>query len=445
MTISELNSEVKREIERRFSSVWIEGEIMNFVEAHSGHWYFTLHDGDSQLKAACYKGSNWKIRFKPFDGLQVRVRGKLSLYEPRGEYQILVESLEPVGEGALKVAFEQIKLKLGKERLFDEEFKRPLPLFPRRVGVVTSPNGAAFHDILNVISRRTKTVSIVLIPTRVQGEFAGEEIRQAVILANEFNKNASEKEKIDVLIVGRGGGSAEDLWAFNEERLAREIRNSEIPVISAVGHEIDWTIADLVADVRAATPSAAAEIVAEREDNLEAFIRQRTLDAFQVINYKLLQSKSDLQELMLSTVFSEFPQKIRDWNYEIEDFRENLNSILSEKLKSRKKILENIANRLSPIKLASKLNEKKTRLAVLHQRNDSAMQNLIDAKDEKLKIKMASLDALSPLSVLSRGFSIAENEKGEILRSAEKIKSGDEVKILLSRGKLKTRVLEVEK
>ena len=445
LTISELNSEVKKEIERRFASVWIEGEIMNFVEAHSGHWYFTLHDGDSQLKAACYKGSNWKIRFKPFDGLQVRVRGKLSLYEPRGEYQILVESLEPVGEGALKVAFEQIKLKLGKERLFDEVFKRPLPLFPRRVGVITSPNGAAFHDILNVITRRTKTVSIVLIPTRVQGEMAGEEIRQAVILANEFNKTASEKEKIDVLIVGRGGGSTEDLWAFNEERLAREIRNSEIPVISAVGHEIDWTIADFVADVRAATPSAAAEIVAEREDNLEAFIRQRTLDMLQVINYKILQSKSDLQELMLSTVFSEFPQKIRDWNYEVEDFRERLNDILSEKLKSRKKILENISNRLSPVKLASKLNEKKTRLAVLKQRNDSAIQNQIDAKDEKLKIKMASLDALSPLAVLSRGFSIAENEKGEILRSAEKIKAGDEVKILLARGKLKTRVLEVEK
>ena len=445
LTISELNSEVKKEIERRFASVWIEGEIMNFVEARSGHWYFTLHDGDSQLKAACYKGSNWKIRFKPFDGLQVRVRGKLSLYEPRGEYQILVESLEPVGEGALKVAFEQIKLKLGKERLFDEEFKRPLPLFPRRVGVVTSPNGAAFHDILNVITRRTKTVSIVLIPTRVQGEFAGEEIRQAVILANEFNKTASEKEKIDVLIVGRGGGSTEDLWAFNEERLAREIRASEIPVISAVGHEIDWTIADFVADVRAATPSAAAEIVAEREDNLEAFIRQRTLDMFQIINYKILQSKSDLQLLMLSAVFSEFPQKIRDWNYEVEDFRERLNDILVEKLKSQKKILENISNRLSPVKLASKLNEKKTRLAVLEQRNNSAIQNQIDAKDEKLKIKMASLDALSPLAVLSRGFSIAENEAGEILRSAEKIKSGDEVKILLSRGKLKTRVLEVEK
>ncbi len=445
LTISELNSEVKKEIERRFASVWTEGEIVNFVEAHSGHWYFTLHDGDSQLKAACYRGSNWKIRFKPFDGLQVRVRGKLSLYEPRGEYQILVESLEPVGEGALKVAFEQIKLKLGKERLFDEEYKRALPLFPRRVGVVTSPNGAAFHDILNVISRRTRSVSVVLIPTRVQGEFAGEEIRQAVVLANEFNRTASEKEKIDVLIVGRGGGSAEDLWAFNEERLAREIFASEIPVISAVGHEIDWTIADLVADVRAATPSAAAEIVAEREDSLEAFILQRAQDLFQLIDYKILQSKTDLQELALSPVFTEFPQVIRDWNYEVEDYQERLGDALTEKLKIQNEKLENISNRLSPVKLASKLNEKKTRLAVLIERNQNAIQNAIDAKDEKLKIGMASLNALSPLAVLNRGFSIAESEAGEILRDTEKIKPGDEVKILLSRGKLKTRVLEVEK
>lgn len=418
---------------------------MNFVDARSGHWYFTLHDGDSQLKAACYKGSNWKIRFKPFDGLQVRVRGKLSLYEPRGEYQILIESLEPIGEGALKVAFEQIKLKLGKERLFDEDLKRPLPLFPRRVGVVTSSNGAAFHDILNVISRRTKTVSIVLIPTRVQGEFAGEEIRQAVILANDFNRTADEKEKIDVLIVGRGGGSTEDLWAFNEERLAREIRASEIPVISAVGHEIDWTIADLVADVRAATPSAAAEIVAEREDNLEAFIKQRTLDMFQIVNYKILQSKTDLQELIFSPVFTEFPQKIRDWNYEIEDLRERMIDALEEKLKTRKKDFENVFGRFSPLKLASKISEKKTRLAVLAQRNESAIKNQIDGKDEKLKIKMASLNALSPLAVLSRGFSIAENKKGEILRDAKKIKPDDEVKILLANGKLKAKVLEVEK
>ncbi|HEY0051709.1 MAG TPA: exodeoxyribonuclease VII large subunit, partial [Pyrinomonadaceae bacterium] len=213
LSVTELNEQVKGALERSFASVWIEAEIVNFVAANSGHWYFSLHDGFSQLKAACYIRNNLRIRFQPFDGLQVRVRGKLSVYQPKGEYQILVESLEPVGEGALKVAFEQIKAKLSKEGLFDEDLKRDLPFFPRRVGVVTSPNGAAFHDILNVLSRRTRTVHVTLIPTRVQGETAGEEITAAIELANEYNKTA--REKIDVLIVGRGGGSSEDLWAFN--------------------------------------------------------------------------------------------------------------------------------------------------------------------------------------------------------------------------------------
>lgn len=445
LTVSEVNSQVKAAIEKAFASVWLEGEIVNFVAAASGHWYFTLHDGDSQLKAACYRGSNWKIRFQPFDGLQVRVRGKLSVYEPKGEYQILVESLEPVGEGALKVAFEQIKLKLGKERLFDEDLKRPLPFFPRRVGVVTSPNGAAFHDILNVLSRRTRSVSLVLIPTRVQGEMAGEEIRQAVILANDFNKTAPDAEKIDVLIVGRGGGSAEDLWAFNEERLARTIRASEIPIISAVGHEIDWTIADLVADRRAPTPSAAAEIVAESESQIEAFVLQRAQDLFQLINYKLLESRARLQELALSPVFARFPQRIKDWRYETEDLAAQINAALKEKLRAAENRFEAVKARLSPVKLSARLNDQKTRLAVLRERQAAAAQKVIDRKDENLKIEMASLDALSPLAVLRRGYSIAENEKGEIISSVGQIKQNERVQIRLSDGKLKAEVLETEK
>lgn len=445
LSVSEVNSQVKSVIEKAFASVWVEGEIVNFVAASSGHWYFTLHDGDSQLKAACYKGSNWKIRFQPFDGLQVRVRGKLSVYEPKGEYQMLVESLEPIGEGALKVAFEQIKLKLGKERLFDEELKRSLPFFPRRVGVVTSPNGAAFHDILNVLSRRTRSVSIVLIPTRVQGEMAGEEIRAAIDLANEFNKTAVEKQRIDVLIVGRGGGSAEDLWAFNEERLARTIRASEIPIISAVGHEIDFTIADFVADRRAPTPSAAAEIVAQSEDQIEAFVAQRTQDLFQFIDYKILQSRSNLQELALSPVFTQFPQKLKDWRYEIDDFSEQIKDALAEKLKRAENRFEAMKTRLSPLKLASNLSEKKTRLAILEQKQLSAMKKLIDAKDENLKIEMASLDALSPLSVLKRGYSMTQNEKNEIITSIRQIKTNENVQIRLSDGKLKAKVFETEK
>ena len=440
MSVSELNEQVKNALEKSFGSVWIEAEIVNFKAASSGHWYFTLHDGDSQLRAACYVRNNMRIRFQPFDGLQVRVRGKLSVYQPKGEYQMLVESLEPVGEGALKVAYEQIKFKLQKEGLFDEDLKRELPFFPKRVGVVTSPNGAAFHDILNVLARRTKTVDVCLIPTRVQGEFAGEEITNAIELANKYNRTT--KDKIDVLIVGRGGGSAEDLWAFNEERVARAIRNSKIPVISAVGHEIDTTIADFVADRRAPTPSAAAEIVAGSEDAIAEFIARKTQDLYQMIGYKLLASRSDLQMLALSSVFTEFPQTVKDLRYEIEDATESMRSILAEKLKAESVILQNVTARLSPIKLAAQLNDKKTRLALLKQKQISAMQILIGSKDERLKIKMAQLDALSPLSVLNRGFSIAENEKGEILRDAKKVKVDEKVKIRLARGTIEARVTE---
>jgi exodeoxyribonuclease VII large subunit len=443
LTVTELNEQVKSALERGFASVWIEAEIVNFVAANSGHWYFTLHDGFSQLKAACYVRNNLRIRFQPFDGLQVRVRGKLSVYQPKGEYQMLVESLEPVGEGALKIAFEQIKAKLGREGLFDEDLKRDLPFFPRRVGVVTSPNGAAFHDVLNVLSRRTRTVHVTLIPTRVQGETAGEEITAAIELANEYNKTA--REKIDVLIVGRGGGSSEDLWAFNEERVARAIRNSKIPVISAVGHETDFTIADFVADRRAPTPSAAAEIVAESEDQIEAFIRQRTEDLFQIINYKLLHLRSDWQELAMSPVFVEFPQKVRDWRYELDDASGRMEDAFERKLAQSEKRLEALTNRLSPVRLARLVAKNQTRLALLEQRRTSAAKAALDNAGQRLNVTMAALDALSPLSVLKRGFSIVETPNGEILRAAGQVKADDEVKIRLARGKLKARVLSVEK
>jgi exodeoxyribonuclease VII large subunit len=442
LTISELNEQVKAALEKSFASVWVEGEIVNFVAANSGHWYFTLHDGDSQLKAACYVRNNMRIRFQPFDGLQVRVRGKLSVYQPKGEYQILVESLEPVGEGALKVAFEQIKAKLAREGLFAEELKRDLPFFPKRVGVVTSPNGAEFHDILNVLSRRTNTVHITLIPTRVQGESAGEEIEAAIKLANRHNKISDEK--IDVLIVGRGGGSSEDLWAFNEERVARAIRNSKIPVISAVGHEIDFTIADFVADRRAPTPSAAAEIVAESEAAIENFIRQRTEDLFQLMEFRILTARGHLQEFALSPVFVEFPQRVRDLRYETEDFEMRLRYSLEEELKRRQKRLENLSNRLSPVRLARLVSKNQTRLALLEQRQTTAVKNAADNARDKLNVTMAALDALSPLAVLRRGFSIVENETGEILREAKQTRAGEKLKILLANGKLEAEVLRAE-
>ena len=268
LTVSELNAEVRGVLERQFASVWVEGEVVNFVQAASGHWYFNLNDGTAQIKCVCWKGTNYRIRFKPQDGVTVRVRGRLTLYEARGDFQLSVESLEPSGEGALAAAYEQIKAKLDREGLFSVDLKRSIPFFPRRVAVVTSKTGAAYHDIHNVLTRRARSVSILLAPTLVQGEGAADSIRKALADVNEYNQTLGPQEKIDVMIVGRGGGSAEDLWAFNDEMLARAIRSSEIPVISAVGHEIDWTISDLVADLRAATPSAAAEIVAGREEDI---------------------------------------------------------------------------------------------------------------------------------------------------------------------------------
>ena len=440
LSVSELNEQVKNALEKSFASVWVEAEIVNFKAAQSGHWYFTLHDGDSHLRAACYIRNNTRIRFQPFDGLQVRVRGKLSVYHPKGEYQMLVESLEPIGEGALKVAFEQIKLKLFKEGLFAEELKRELPFFPKRVGVVTSPNGAAFHDVLNVLARRTRTVDVCLIPTRVQGESAGAEIVAAIELANVYNRTA--RQKIDVLIVGRGGGSAEDLWAFNEEGVARAIRRSAIPVISAVGHEIDTTIADFVADRSAPTPSAAAEIVAASEAAIAGFLIEKRRALQQAVGYQMLAARSDWQSLALSPVFTEFPRKLSDLRLEISDAAAVMRSSLAEKIAGRSKNLHQITNRLSPLKLAARLNEKKTRLLLLRQKQTSALRKAIDDDDEQLKIKMAQLDALSPLAVLSRGFAIAENEKGEILRDAANARIDEKVKIRLARGTIEARILK---
>src|SRR5262249_51348867 len=250
LSVSELTGKIRGTLEKNFASVWVEGEISNFRAHNSGHWYFTLKDELSQLRSACYRSSNQRIRFRPGDGLLVRARGRLSVYEPKGEYQLIVDSLEPIGAGALQLAFEQTKARLRAEGLFAAELKRPIPFFPLRVGVVTSRDGAAIRDILNVISRRTRTVHVLLAAARVQGDGAAHEIGRAIRSLNAHHERASRDGRheaaIDVIIVGRGGGSIEDLWAFNEETVARTIRASGIPIISAVGHETDFTIADFV-------------------------------------------------------------------------------------------------------------------------------------------------------------------------------------------------------
>lgn len=444
ITVSQLNEEARKVVERVFPFVWVEGELNNFTVAASGHWYFTLHDGQSQVRATCWKTSNFRIRFKPFDGLRIRVKGRLSIYEPRGEFQIIVDALEPGGEGALAVAFEQVKEKLAAEGLFDKAMKRKLPRFPARVGVVTSPSGAAFFDVLHVLSRRARSISVTLIPTRVQGDEAGREIAAAIRTANLFSENAIDADKIDVLIVGRGGGSAESLWAFNEELVARAISQSKIPVISAVGHEIDDTIADLVADVRAATPSAAAEMVATAEEDILDRFRTIHRDLFRGIENRITKLRVDFHFAAASAALTRFSSKIGEKSEKIE----NLSARLSRSIELVRVLnttkLARVEQRLSPRTLAAKTSEKIRRIDLLKQRFRAAEKALLQAKINQSTVAVGRLHALSPLAVLSRGFSIAEKDSGEIVRDPTQVTVGDVISVRLEKGKLKAKVLSSE-
>src|ERR1051325_6641973 len=399
MTVSQLTNAIRTSLESRFAAVWVEGEISNFKAHSSGHWYFTIKDPNAQLRAKCFRSSNQRIRFKPNDGLHVRARGKLTVYPPRGEYEMVVETLDPVGAGALRIAFEQLRDRLQAEGLFAKALKRPLPVFPRRVGIVTSPTGAAIRDMLNVISRRTRTVNVLLSPARVQGDGAGPDVARAIRLINQYHERAVREERlndlVDVLIVGRGGGSTEDLWAFHTEEVARAIRNSTIPVISAVGHETDFTIADFVADHRAPTPSAAAEIVAAREDQLCTALDHLGRQLVRLTRFQIVQLRTRVQEQALSHAFDE---------------------------------------------VKSRLNNARARFDAASSACDAAIDFKLQDGRERLALAAASLDALSPLAVLQRGYAIAQDAAGKPLRDAASVKEGDAVSVRLAKGKLGTRI-----
>jgi exodeoxyribonuclease VII large subunit len=401
LTVSQLTNSIRIALESRFVSVWVEGEISNFKDHSSGHWYFTLKDEHAQLRAKCFRSTNIRIRFRPANGLKVRARGKVSVYAPRGEYELVIDALDPVGAGALRIAFEQLRDRLQAEGLFAKELKRPLPVFPRRVGIVTSPTGAAIRDILNVISRRTRTVHVLFSPARVQGDAAGPDIARAIRFINQYQERALHEGRtadlVDVLIVGRGGGSTEDLWAFNTEEVARAIRKSVIPVISAVGHETDFTIADFAADHRAATPSAAAEIVAAREDQICSALEHLGRQLVRLTKFQIVNLRSRVQEQALSHAFDE---------------------------------------------VKSQLNNARARFDAASLACDAAMEFKLQEGRERLALAAASLDALSPLGVLQRGYAIAQDASGRLLRDAATV--GDAVSVRLMKGKLKTRIEKIE-
>lgn len=448
LTVSELTESVRKAIEARFASVWVEGEISNFKAHSSGHWYFTIKDEGAQLRAKCFRSANSRIRFRPTDGLRVRARGRLSVYEARGEYEMIVEALDPVGAGALQVAFEQLRDRLQAEGLFAAELKRALPVFPGRVGVVTSPTGAAIRDILNVISRRTRTVHVLFSPARVQGEGAGRDIARAIKLINEHHANAKrdgrQLEFVDVIIVGRGGGSTEDLWAFNEEEVARAIRGSAIPVISAVGHETDYTIADFVADRRAPTPSAAAELVAAREDQMCSDLARLGQNLGRLMRYRIMNARTLVQEQALSQAFNEVRGRLRDASTSTNSARHRLEILMSEALRGAHLRADSLNRFLEPAQLRARLTEARVRFYSAYTGCTTAIERQRLAAEKRFGLAAASLDALSPLAVLHRGYAIAQREDGTLLRDAKAVSIGESVKVRLAEGKIRAKVDQVE-
>jgi exodeoxyribonuclease VII large subunit len=448
LTVSQLTESVRKAIEARFASVWVEGEISNFKAHSSGHWYFTIKDEGAQLRAKCFRSANSRIRFRPKDGLHVTARGRLTVYDIRGEYELVVEALDPVGAGALQVAFEQLRDRLQAEGLFSQERKRPLPVFPGRVGVVTSPTGAAIRDILNVISRRTRTVHVLFSPARVQGDGAGSDIARAIRLLNDHHQRAlrdgRNQDLVDVLIVGRGGGSTEDLWAFNQEEVARAIRASRIPVISAVGHETDFTIADFVADLRAPTPSAAAEIVAAREDQLCSALAQAGDNLTRLMRYKIVASRTRVQHQALSGVFNEVRGRLRDAAAATNSARHRLQILVGQTVRSAHLRTDALSGSLAPAQLRTRLAEARVRFDSAYTGTNTAIERLMDEAKQRLGLAAASLDALSPLSVLQRGYAIAQKEDGSLLRDAKMVSIGESVKVRLAKGKISASVESVE-
>jgi exodeoxyribonuclease VII large subunit len=439
-TVGELTEQIKDTLESEFFALHVQGEISNYKRHQSGHWYFTLKDSDAQLRGVFFRQWNRLMRFEPENGLEVRVRGRLTVYEPRGEYQIAVETMEPVGVGALQLAFEQQVKKLAVEGLFDEAHKRPLPMLPRRVGIVTSPVGAAVRDMLQILERRNRGVHVLITPVRVQGTGAAREIADAIRLLNQHSKKSTEK--IDVIIVGRGGGSMEDLWAFNEEQVARAVYESEIPVVSAVGHETDFTITDLVADYRAPTPSAAAEIVVRDAAELSSRVEGLRSNLRRGIAYYLLRQHSALRDLIESRGFAQTATSILALAGRCRQLEARATSALKESLLQETVRLHNAHRRLLTADLRAPLAIKSARVENLTQRLYRSIQRTLDRQHHQLALTAGKLDALSPLSVLGRGYVLVKDESGHLVSRASSVKQGQFIKLRFEDAEVGCRVTE---
>ncbi|WP_447824897.1 exodeoxyribonuclease VII large subunit [Aeromonas salmonicida] len=435
-TVTRLNSAVRMILEQDLGLVWLTGELSNLAMPSSGHWYFSLKDLGAQVRCAMFKGNNRRVAFRPQDGMQVLVQARVSLYEPRGDYQLIIESMQPAGDGVLALRFEELKRRLGAEGLFDEGRKRPLPREPRAVGLVTSATGAALHDMLTVLKRRAPDLPIFIYPTQVQGSAAIGQIVAAVALAN-------RRAEVDVLIVGRGGGSLEDLWCFNEEVVARAIANSAIPVISAVGHEVDVTISDFAADLRAPTPSAAAELVAPDQSARAQRLAHLWQRLVQAMNRHQTAARHGFVLLQKRLDHQDPKRRLEQQSQRLDELSARLQQLLNQRLHQGERRLANLERRLqakSPERLLA-IGRRRHQLA--QERLHALIAKRQDQASHRLAMLTARLDGVSPLATLGRGYSITRTQSGDVINRAAQVNAGQTLVTTLAEGHLQVRVEEV--
>lgn len=439
LTVSQVTREIRNLLEGTYPKVWIEGEISNLRVVHSGHAYFTLKDANSQLRAVIFRSSWRQLPFTPESGMHVVAQGRLSVYEPRGDYQLLATFLEPKGIGALQLAYEQLRDRLFQEGLFDEARKRPLPLVPQRIGIVTSPTGAAIRDIIRIVHRRRANVRLYLYPVRVQGQEATQEIVQGISRLNAYTPRP------EVLIVGRGGGSLEDLWSFNEEQVARAIAASELPVISAVGHEIDYTIADFVADLRASTPSAAAELVVKSEEELRQQLNSLVARMHTVVQYRHAQAQQALDYLFNSRPLREPHRFVETLQQQVDDLMLQLEKGWQNSSQERAKRLQNTSRSLARLNPRVRWQRLYTHLTTLERRLHNAAQSRLTRREETLGGLSSRLHALSPLAVLGRGYSLCRDPiSRQLVSRTALVHPGQHIEVLLQDGQLTCTVDDID-
>jgi len=435
LTVSQLNRAAKDLLETYLPSLWVEGELSNFSVPSSGHWYFSLKDSSAQVRCAMFRNRNMLVRFKPEAGKKVLVRGKVSLYEGRGDYQLIVDHMEPAGLGDLQRQFELLKEKLQAEGLFDPAHKKPLPAWPGKLGIIPSATGAAVHDILHVLRRRFPALPVILLPVTVQGNEAAPQIAAAI-------RTANQHQLCDVLIVGRGGGSLEDLWAFNEEIVARAIFESEIPVVSAVGHEVDFTIADFVADVRAPTPSAAAELISPDGQALLHRLEQQRSRLSRSINSQLRWLHQRLETLRARL---QHPgRKLQQQAQTLDHLELRLERAMVLALRNARHRLERLEHKLQQVSPQRQLGQQKQRLEFLFTRLRNAQSRQLEQKQQRLKNLAGVLQGVSPLNTLARGYSILLTASGTAVRDAAEVNTGDQLTARLHRGQLICEVKSVD-